>query len=67
MSDDILATHSEAESTLNCIHSHGVNPHTRDIYLMGTEDKGEDDLEPGVEFSMANKFIKNSSPSHNRL
>lgn len=43
---------TELEQLISDIHSHGINYHTRELYLHGQE-------EDGVEFKMAINFIKN--------
>jgi ATP-dependent protease ClpP protease subunit len=43
---------------LEAIHCYGVDVLTNQIYLDGSEHYG-DEMEPGVEFTMANKFIRN--------
>lgn len=49
---------SQKEQILLDLHSHGVNPQTRDIYLHShyADDNGS---EPGVEYRQATTFIKN--------
>jgi len=46
---------------LNTLHSFGVDFRAREIYLSGEPDRAEmgDSDEPGVEFYMASKFIRN--------
>ena len=45
-------------SIVQQIHAYGLDTISNEIYLDGTEHYGSPD-EPGVEFTMANKFIRN--------
>ncbi len=60
-----LDTHVKyaVDDTINQVHEHGIDLKVGHIYLMGEEsyilENNEDGVEPGVEFSMANRFIKN--------
>lgn len=49
------------EDPIYSLHEHGVDLQANHIYLMGEEQYilTDSDEEPGVEFAMANKFIKN--------
>lgn len=46
------------EQLISDIHNNNVNHHSREIYLHGHMD-GVDEEEPGVDYRMATKFIKN--------
>jgi ATP-dependent protease ClpP protease subunit len=50
------------------VHQHNLDLEANQIYLVGTEEyiSHEKDGEPGVEFSMANRFIKNLNLIANR-
>jgi len=50
-----------SDDTLFDIHSYDLDYEANSIYLMGREDifVDEDGSEPGVEYSMANRFIRN--------
>ena len=41
------------------IHAHGIDLENREVHLQGVDDAATDDDEPGVEFIMANRLIKN--------
>ncbi len=41
------------------IHTHSINPYTRDIYLHSYYKECDNDSEPGVEYRQATTFIKN--------
>ena len=47
---------TELEQLISDVHNHGINHHTREIYMHGYLGEGE---EPGVDFRMAAIFIKN--------
>jgi ATP-dependent protease ClpP protease subunit len=52
----------KAQDMLSAVHDFNVDPASSHIYLFGEEDyigETEDGGEPGVEFVMANRFIKN--------
>lgn len=45
---------------VEALHFYNLDPVHREIYLVGEDDRGSEDLEePGVEFAMANRFVKN--------
>jgi ATP-dependent protease ClpP protease subunit len=51
---------SESKDTLNNIHEHDVDVETFTIYLMGREENPPEDQEdPGIEYRVANRFIRN--------
>lgn len=47
--------------SVDYVHDYGLDPEMREIYLFGREEYAhyEMDTEPGVEYTMANQFIKN--------
>lgn len=47
------------EDTVYYTHEYNIDLSSRQVYLMGEEDKAWDESEPGVEFAMANRFIRN--------
>ena len=49
---------SELEQLINDIHTHNINHHTREVYLHGSHDT-MDGQEPGIEYRMADVFLKN--------
>ena len=50
---------AELDNALFSLHEYGINPRSREIYLTGWE--GPVDEEPGVDYRMAMKFIRNLS------
>jgi ATP-dependent Clp protease protease subunit len=54
-----LRKKSELEQLLCDLHSHNINHHTREIFLHSSLSPLSDDDEPGVEYRMAVRFIKN--------
>jgi ATP-dependent protease ClpP protease subunit len=57
-------TEHSMEFRLSAVHDRGVDPTTNTLYLFGETDyitnkESGDTEEPGVEFAMANRFIKN--------
>jgi len=46
---------------IESLHDYSLDPKNREIYLVGEQEAKipDDDQEPGVEFLMANRFIKN--------
>lgn len=47
---------------LEYAHDYGINPKTRELFLFGREEfawRSDDDSEPGIEYALANQFIKN--------
>lgn len=59
-----MSIKTEPTSAIPVIHTHDVDFKTNQIYLFGVEDYAGPELvdqfvEPGVEYIMANKFIKN--------
>ena len=58
----LLSKHSEETLELiDLIHTHNIDITNNEIYLVGSEQyiNREDDSDPGVDFSMASRFIKN--------
>lgn len=56
MTDQAKSHHYRVES----IHSYNIDVPNRELFLFGEEGLGdEDNVEPGVEFTMANRFIRN--------
>jgi len=53
MSENLYGPH-----TIEQIHAYGIDVAMREIYLDGSEHYGDED-EPGVEFTMTNRFIRN--------
>ena len=50
----------DLDQVISDVHLNGINYHTREIYLHGSYDECyECDQEPGIEYRMASKFIKN--------
>jgi len=41
------------------LHDYNVDLIGRELFLFGEEDQGEEGMEPGVEFCMANRFVRN--------
>lgn len=58
---DGRATYRREFPCIDYVHEYGIDPLMRDIYLVGEEDyqREFEGGEPGVEFMMANRFIKN--------
>jgi len=52
-------TAHRTEDVIYDIHNHGINIKTNEIFLFGHNSHIGGDDEPGVEFGMANQFIKN--------
>lgn len=48
-----------AVDAVHCLHEYNLDIKARHIYLMGEENQAWDESEPGVEFAMANRFIRN--------
>lgn len=51
-------------NSINNLHDYSINPKTREIFLFGEDSyistRSDNDVEePGVEYTMANRFIKN--------
>jgi len=52
--------HNSVYYSIEAIHSYNVDPHNFEIYLMGEEGLGDEhNNEPGVEFTMSGRFVRN--------
>jgi len=59
---DELTKYQNEFSSVDYIHDYGLDPEKREIYLFGREEyawRNEELAEPGIEYTIANQFIKN--------
>lgn len=56
---DQRTTYRREFSAIDYVHEYDLDIEKRDIFLFGREEMYADDDEPGVDYRMANRFIKN--------
>jgi ATP-dependent protease ClpP protease subunit len=54
-----MTEHKKIDERIELVHDHWIDPDSRELWIHGAETSAMDDAEPGVEYNMAVRVIKN--------